>query len=185
MSEQVATNAVLLRTSMEILLDAGAPLSVQDVLREIPQQVTLTPYWLERYKSGSTRWEVAVRFITGNAATVGWITKTGRWEVTEAGLDALGTCATADELYAELNRRYHGIDQRRKQAQQMLSDVQQFIAATLRLVEASSWTAYDDLAELAGTTPDVVADFLASGKVRLPNAYRVLNADGTSPTKGC
>ena len=29
-----------------------------------------------------------------------------------------------------------------------------------------------------------VADFLASGKVRLPNAYRVLNADGSIPDEG-
>jgi hypothetical protein len=48
MSEQVAANAVLLRTSMEIELDASEPLSVQDVLREIPQLITLTPYWLEQ-----------------------------------------------------------------------------------------------------------------------------------------
>ena len=39
-------------------------------------------------------------------------------------------------LLAELNRLYREIDQRRKQAQQNLSDVQQFIATTLRLVEA-------------------------------------------------
>ena len=29
-----------------------------------------------------------------------------------------------------------------------------------------------------------VAHFLASGKVKLPNAYRVLNADGSIPDEG-
>ena len=86
--------------------------------------------------------------------------------------------------YAELNRRYREIDQRRKQAQQNLSDVQQFIATTLRLVEPGNWTAHDDLAELVATTPTEVADFLASGKVKLANAYRVLNADGSIPAEG-
>ena len=39
------------------------------------------------------------------------------------------------ELLAELQRLYREIDQRRKQAQQNLSEVHQFIATTLRLVE--------------------------------------------------
>src|SRR5260370_36124382 len=81
-------------------------------------------------------------------------------------------------------RRYREIDQRRKQAQRNLSDVQQFIAATLRMVEPGSWTAHDDLAELAGTTSNEVADFLASGRIKLANAYRVLNADGSIPAEG-
>src|SRR5260370_30774022 len=81
-------------------------------------------------------------------------------------------------------RRYREIDQRRKQAQQNLSDVQQFIATTLRMVEPGSWTAHDNLAELAGTTPNEVADFLASGRIKLANAYRVLNADGSIPAEG-
>src|SRR5260370_41864565 len=81
-------------------------------------------------------------------------------------------------------RRYREIDQRRKQAQRNLSDVQQFIAATLRMVEPGSWTAHDDLAELAGTTSNEVADFLASGRIRLAKAYRVLNADGSIPAEG-
>ena len=34
----------------------------------------------------------------------------------------------------------------------MLSDVQQFIATTLQMVAPGSWTAHDDLAELADTT---------------------------------
>ena len=53
-----------------------------------------------------------------------------------------------------------------------------------QLVEPGSWTAHDDLAELADTTPNEVADFLASGKVKLPNAYRVLHADGSIPAEG-
>ncbi|MGH3217988.1 MAG: McrB family protein [Streptosporangiaceae bacterium] len=112
------------------------------------------------------------------------MSKIGGWSITEAGVEALETYPTADELFAELTRRYREIDQRRKQAQQKLSDVQQFIATTLRMVEPGSWTAQDDLAELAGTSSDEVADFLASGNIKLANAYRVLTADGSVPAEG-
>lgn len=67
---------------------------------------------------------------------------------------------------------------------QSLSDVHEFIASTIHLIEPGSWTAHDDLAELADTTPEEVADFLASGKVRMPTSYRVLQADGSIPAEG-
>jgi len=122
-------------------------------------------------------------FHTGGAATVGWITKRNGWAITEAGIEALESYPTPDEMLAELNRLYREIDLRRKEAQVSLSDVQQFIAETLRLIEPGAWTAHDDLAALAGTTGTEVAHFLASGKV-LRNAYRVLNADGSIPDEG-
>ena len=62
--------------------------------------------------------------------------------------------------------------------------MQQFIAQALRAVEAGQWTAHQDLAELAGTIAAEVAHFLASWKVQIPNAYRVLNADGSIPEEG-
>ena len=189
MSEQQAdgggvSNPLLMWTAMVVLRDVGHPVDGREVLEVIAARLTLTPHWLERYKSGQVRWEVAVHWVTGDAATIGWMTKIGGWAITEAGLEALETLATPKELYAECSRRYNVIDQRRKQAQQNLSEVQQFIDRTLALVEAGSWTAHDDLAALAGTTPQEVADFLASGKVRLANGYRVLKADGTIPVEG-
>ena len=135
-------------------------------------------------KSGLPRFERAIGFHIGDAATIGWASKIGGWSITDAGIEALETYTSADDLWAEYNRRYREIDQRRKQALQNLSEVQQFIAATLQLVEPGSWTAHDDLAELADTTAGEVADFLANASVRVPNAYRVLNADGSMPEEG-
>ena len=169
---------------MEVLRDAPGPLPVQDVLGEVAKRIALTPFELGRYDSGQARWAVTVRFTTGEAATLGMDDEAGGWAITEAGIEALDTYPTPDELLAELHRRYREIDQRRKQAQQNLSEVQQFIATTLRLVEPGTWTAHDDLADLAGTTRDGGCGLLASGKVRLPNAYRVLNADGSLPDEG-
>ncbi len=125
-----------------------------------------------------------MRFSSGDAATVGWMTKRGDWAITEAGIEALDTYSTPIALYRELHTRYREIDQRRKQAQQDLSEVHQFIADTLRLVDVGSWTAHEDLANLAESTATDVAHFLASGRVQLANAYRVLNSDGSIPPEG-
>ena len=113
----------------------------------------LTPYELSLDNSGLPRFDRAVGFHTGDAATVGWASKLGGWSITDAGIEALETYPDADELFTELRWRYREVDQRRKQAQQSLNDVQQFIATTLQMVEPGSWTAHDDLAELADTTP--------------------------------
>jgi 5-methylcytosine-specific restriction enzyme B len=183
-AEERVRRAVLLQAAMEILRDAGAKIPQGQVLEELRRRVQLTPQELSVDNSGLPRYDRAVGFHTGDAATVGWMSKIGGWSITEAGVEALETYPTADELFAELMRRYREIDQRRKQAQQNLSDVQQFIATTLRMVEPGSWTAHDDLAELAGTSSSEVADFLASGRIKLANAYRVLNADGSIPAEG-
>ena len=87
------------------------------------------------------------------------MTKRGGWAITEAGIEALHDYPGPDELFSELNRRYQEIDQRRKQAQQNLSGFQQFIADTLWLVEPGTWTAHEDLAELAGTSPAEIGHF--------------------------
>ena len=156
----------------------------RQVTAAVGERIQPTAYEDERHRSGGSRWETALHFHSGDAATVGWMTKRGGWAITEAGIEALDAYPAPDELFAELNRRYREIDQRRKQAQQNLSGVQQFIATTLRLVEAGTWTAHEDLADLAGTTAAEVAHFLASGQAAPPNAYRVLNADGSIPDDG-
>jgi 5-methylcytosine-specific restriction protein B len=169
---------------MQVLRDAEASLPRAQVFEQVRERIDPTSYELERVKSGGVRWEVVLHFYSGDAATVGWMTKRDGWSITEAGLEALEAFPSPDELYAERNRRYREIDEHRKRAQQNLSGVQQFIAAALLLVGAGSWTAHDDLAELAGTTATEVAHFLASGPVKLANAYRVLNSDGSIPDEG-
>jgi 5-methylcytosine-specific restriction protein B len=181
---QAVTNELLLWTAMQVLREEGRPLDGRDVLARMAGRLNFSPYSLARLKSGQVRWEVGVNFFTGDAATLGWMTKRGGWAITEAGIEALEEFPSPELLFAERSRRYAVVDQRRKQAQANLSEVQQFIDRTLRLVEAGSWTAHDDLAALAGTSPQEVADFLASGKIRLANGYRVLNADGTIPAEG-
>ena len=184
MAEEKVRRSLLLKTALEILRDAGTKVPQSQVLEELQRRVRLTSYELSVDNSGLPRFDRAVGFHTGDAATAGWASKLGGWSITDAGIEALETYPDADELFTELRRRIREVDQRRKQAQQSLNDVQQFIATTLQMVEPGSWTAHDDLAELADTTPNEVADFLASARVKLPTSYRVLHADGSIPAEG-
>ena len=184
MAEEKVRRGLLLKTAMEILRDAGTKLQPNQVLEDIRHRLVLTPRELSLDNSGIPRYEKAVGFDTGFAATFGWTSKIGGWSITDAGIEALETYPDADDLKAELDRLYREMDHRRKQALQSLNEVEQFIATTLQLVEPGLWTAHDDLAELADTSPRQVADFLAGTKVKLPNSYRVLNVDGTIPTEG-
>jgi 5-methylcytosine-specific restriction enzyme B len=167
-----------------VLRDASRPLSRDEVVNAVRARILPTAFEDGRNSNGRTRWMVALNFQTGDASTIGWMTKRDGWSITDEGRSALEKFTTPALLYSEMKRRYRDIDQQRKQAMQALSDVQSFIAGALQLVRAGSWTAHDDLAELAGTTPVEVAHFLASWRIRLPNAYRVLNADGGLPDEG-
>jgi 5-methylcytosine-specific restriction protein B len=175
---------LILRAAMTVLRDSVGPLSVTEVTDAVRPMVQPTAYELNRVKSGGVRWEVALHFLTGQAATVGWMTKLAGWSLTEAGLEALEEFADGEALRGELTRLYREIAQRRKQARESLGTVEQFLARALELVVPGSWTAYDDLAALAGTTATEVTDFLAGAQVRLPNSYRVLRANGGLPDEG-
>jgi 5-methylcytosine-specific restriction enzyme B len=176
--------ALIVWEMMQVLREADEPLATSRVVDAVRDRLRPTAYELERVKSGGVRWEVVLGFTSGDVTTVGWMTKQGGWALVEAGIDALESFPTPEALYAELQRRYREVDQRRKQAMQALDDVQQFITQALAIVEAGQWTAHEDLAELVGTNAAEVANFLASFKVQIPNAFRALNADGTIPVEG-
>ena len=184
MAEEHVRRDLMLKTTLEILRDARAKLPPGQVLEELRRRMTPTPYERSLDKSGAPRYERAVGFDTGYAATIGWTSKIGGWSINDAGIEALETFPAAYELWGEYNRLYREVDQRRKQALQALNDVQQFIATTLQMVAPGSWTAHDDLAALADTTAAEVANFLAGTKVKLPTSYRVLDADGSIPAEG-
>ncbi len=182
MAEEPVRRALLLRTTMEILRDAGTKLSQSDVHEELHRRVQLNPHELSLDNSGLPRFDRAVGFHAGDAATIGWMSKIGGWSITDAGAEALDTYETLDALWSELRRQLRDVDRRRKEAQRDLNDVQQFIADAIALVEPGSWTSHEDLAELAGTSGIQVADFLAA--VKVANSYRVLEADGSIPSEG-
>jgi 5-methylcytosine-specific restriction protein B len=167
---------------MEILRDAGTKLAQADVYEELRRRIHFTAHELSVDNSGAARYDRAVGFHTGDAATIGWMSKIGGWSITEAGIEALDTYERPDDLWSELRRQLREVDHRRKAAQRDLNEFQQFIADAVALVEPGSWTSQEDLAELAGTSGSQVADFLAA--VKVPNSYRVLHAEGSVPPEG-
>ncbi len=176
--------ALIIWEALRVLRDAVEPLYIHDVIYGVEQRIQPTIYESQSAKSGGVRWVTALHFQTGDAATIGWMSKRDGWSITDEGRAALETFTTPELLYSELKRRYREVDQQRKRAMQALNDVHQFVADALQLVRAGQWTAHDDLAELAGTTPTEIAHFLASWQIKLPNSYRVLNADGSLPDEG-
>ena len=144
-----------------------------------------TAYELERVKSGGVRWEVVLRIQVGRrgdrrlddqARRLGARSRpeSKRWRHSRRPISFTRNFSAASARSISSASR----------PCRSLNDVQQFIAQALRVVEAGQWTAHEDLAELAGTTAAEVAHFLASWKVQIPNAYRVLNADGSIPDEG-
>ena len=184
MADEHIRRDLLIKTVLEILRDAGTKVPPSQVLDELRGRLELTSYELSVDNSGMQRYNRAVGFHTLEAATIGWMSKIGGWSITDAGIEALEAYPDASDLWTELQRLYREVDQRRRQALQNLSEVHQFIATTLQMVDPGLWTAHDDLAVLADTTASEVAYFLANASVRLPSSYRVLNADGSIPDEG-
>ncbi|MPZ80003.1 MAG: AAA domain-containing protein [Actinophytocola sp.] len=182
MTDDVVHAALLLRTCMEVLREHAGPVSGREVIAEVASRLSLTDYEREPIDdSGQPRWENHLRWRTGHAATIGWLTKIDGWAITEAGESALDTFL-GDALWGEFTRRFNESRRQRKQAQQRLSGAEQRIAQTVDLVGSGFWTSHADLAELTGVDPATIAHFLAqAGPV---GSHRVLRPDGTVPPEG-
>jgi 5-methylcytosine-specific restriction protein B len=181
---EVLRSALLLRTCMEILRDADGTLPRDELITRIGDRVTFTPYKEELDANGRPRWRIHLGWYTGDAATVGWMTKRdGQWSITEAGEAALDS-HDEEGLLAELRHRHGEIRQARAQAVHELSDVQEVIARALGEVAPGSWASYDDLATLVDASPGQVPHFLAGSKKSVPGSHRVLRADGQLPDDG-
>ena len=78
--------------ALQILRDAAAPMPSRQVIsRGSGAHPADALRELKQHRSGGSRWETALQFHSGDAATVGWMTKRGGWAITEAGIEALDT----------------------------------------------------------------------------------------------
>ena len=136
MADDQVRYAQILWETLEVLRDAPAPIPSREMVARVRDRLRPTPYESQENRSGHSRWETAMRFKSGDAATVGWMTKRRRLVDHRGWHRGAGNLPGADELWTELSTRYREIDQRRKQAQQDLSEVQQFIADTLAACRA-------------------------------------------------
>ncbi|GAA4560840.1 hypothetical protein [Planotetraspora kaengkrachanensis] len=94
-----------LRTTMEVLRDADRPLAPREVMELVGEQVEIPRELAVTNDSGQIRWQSQLGFRTGEARAIGWLTKGGRWSITELGRRALEDYP-GTELYLEMKHRY-------------------------------------------------------------------------------
>jgi 5-methylcytosine-specific restriction protein B len=177
-------NGVIVRTCLEVLRDAAGPLPAGKAISGVRERIgDFSAYELGLLDSDrQVRWENALGWYSGDLATVGWMTKTGGWQITDSGREALERYADPDELLRVALRLQRQVYDERKRAVEQLAPVEQEITAALGEVTAGQWTSHQDIAAIVGTDAEMVANFLA--KQRVPNAIRVLREDGTPPPEG-
>ena len=174
-------NGLLARVCLEVLGDAVGPLAPAEAVARVRERIgEFSPYELGHLAgSREVRWETALSVLTGEMTTIGWMTKSGGWQITDSGREALAHYDDPNELIRVLRRQYRQVYNERRRAAGQLAPVEREITAALEEVAAGQWTSYDDVAAIAGTNAETVARFLA--RRRVPNAWRVLQADGTPP----
>ncbi|GIH71538.1 MGMT family protein [Sphaerimonospora thailandensis] len=167
--------APILRAAMEILRDAGRPMSPDEVRRAVAEKVSIAPEQQALNGHGQVRWQSQLGFRTGEAASIGWMTKRNGWAITSAGVRALEDHPGV-ELYRELGRQYRA----RRQPAQVRSYTDprwKTVLAALARVTPGSWTTYRDIADLVGMSAQSVGGFMAQSAD--DNVHRVLQAGGT------
>lgn len=101
---------------MKLLVDAGGTLPRGQALEVLGQRLDLTPYELERTKTGAVRWRTHLQFHFTGFVKAGYLTRGGgTWRITEEGRAAMARWSPA-ELLAEMQRRYSAWDQERQGA---------------------------------------------------------------------
>jgi restriction system protein len=99
----------LVRKVIEVLKDHPEGLQAQDVLKQVEDSITLTPFEQSTYPNnpGVRRFEKIVRFATIGPVKAGWILKSkGRWTVTEQGLKAYKDFKDPEKFTSEARRLY-------------------------------------------------------------------------------
>ena len=81
--------ALIIWETLHILRDAAEPKQASEMVVLVGSRIQPTPHESERLKSGGSRWETVLGFVSGDAVTVGWMSKIGGWSITEAGIEAL------------------------------------------------------------------------------------------------
>lgn len=182
--ESVADDQVrrplLLATLLAVLRDAGGPLTAKEAIDRVAARTPFTKRELSVTTTGAGRADNFLRWASGWANAVGWMTKSAAgWQLTEAGRDALEDEPDHDTRYASLTRAYRAVRKAKREASgaDAPSAKSARLQAALDLVEPGSWTSYGDLATLTGLANQNVGAFIAA--TPHPNGHRVLTAEGT------
>jgi alkylated DNA nucleotide flippase Atl1 len=167
--------APILRTTLEVLRDAGRPLQPGEVREAVAARVAIAEDQQEINAHGQPRWWAQLGFRTGEAASLGWMTKRNGWAITQAGTRVLDE-HPGTELYHELVRQYRA---RRLPAQgRTFADPRwRVVLDALTRVTPGTWTTYGDLADLVGMSAQSVGGFMAESP-DAEHTHRVLQSGG-------
>lgn len=93
MARKISTERIgeYIHTALSILKDNDGQLPSRQVVIEVANRISLTPYELDRFKkSGHIRWERILHFYSINVSKAGWLRKNGGvWYLTAEGEEAL------------------------------------------------------------------------------------------------
>ncbi|QYC37706.1 6-O-methylguanine DNA methyltransferase, DNA binding domain [Nonomuraea coxensis DSM 45129] len=167
--------APIFRAALEILRDAGRPMQPAEVREAVAGRVSIDPGQEVLNAHGQVRWHAQLGFRTGEAASLGWMTKRNGWAITPAGVQAVEDFPGI-ELYRELVRQYRA---RRQSAQtRTYADPRwKVVLEALARLAPGSWTTYGDIAEVVGMSAQSVGGFMAEAG-EAAGAHRVLQSGG-------
>lgn len=173
---------LLTATTLEVLAEAAGRLPAGEVLDQVADRLTLTAIEASRNNSGQSRFETFVRFMSGWATKVGWISKSSAgWLLTPAGRSAIALIERP-KLVGELSRLYRQALRAEKEAAALGRDAKYSkLFDVLAVVGQGEWTTYDEVAEVTGFGADHIAQYVAS--VSTGEGHRVLGDDGTCDAK--
>ncbi len=171
---------LLFSALLRVLAEAPEPRQARDVVARVFDRIPPTAHELSATSTGAGRADNFLRWASGWANAVGWLTKSADgWQITDAGRAAIVGYPNDDERYADLTRQYRAV--RKSRTPSATPDEPNAKLAKLRaaldLVEPGLWTSYGDLATLTGLANQSVGTFMA--QTPHPAAYRVLQADGS------
>src|SRR5450830_1007347 len=98
-SDDQVRRPFLLGTLLRVLRDAGEPRTARDAIEEVAARVPFTSRELSATTTGAGRADNFLRWASGWANAVGWITKSSTgWQLTDMGRSALAELGDDTEL---------------------------------------------------------------------------------------
>lgn len=84
----------MIRTALQVLADATAPVKRSEVLRRVGERLEFTPYERAPFREDDPqpRWENHLTWASTDMKAAGWIDKTAAgWAITDMGRQALAS----------------------------------------------------------------------------------------------
>lgn len=166
----------LLRTLVDVLLAADTWIPSKQAMSRVEDELPWTEVESSLNGSGIRRAQTFLQFTSSWMVTLGWLEKkSGSWRLTSAGREALATLPT-EGGYRHVHRLYQAKHRARTANASSVPSPASHLTTLMDLLPEGMWTTYGDLATVTGLSAQGVGGLL--GRTEVPNAHRVLTADG-------